>query len=308
MTDDLVNQLGYFGIPLLLILGGLGVPIPEEGPIILAAVLSKNGTLWWPLAFASCLVGVLIGDFIVYVIGYVQGERVLNFGPTRKLISRERQAQIKGYFERHGFKILLLGRFAVGFRTAAYLTAGMLRLPPLKLLLTDLVAALLSTSLIFGMGYLFAQQIEWLVQTAQYTIAYLLGGGIVLALSYRFFKSRSRLGKVVGPPVALEVQPLPHGIGLVAANEPIELERPDQPTAETTALEESGTAPSLEVIIRLPVLQEDEAVVSPVQANPAILLNQMATADPRPPEIAAHQTIAQPTGSVDLGTDAAASG
>ena len=50
----------------------------------------------------------------------------------------------------------MLGRFAVGFRTAAYLTAGILKLPPLKLFLTDLVAASLSTTAMFALGYVFA--------------------------------------------------------------------------------------------------------------------------------------------------------
>ena len=52
---------------------------------------------------------------------------------TRKFLTRPREAQIKGYFHRHGIKILILGRFAVGFRTAAYLTAGILRQPALPL-------------------------------------------------------------------------------------------------------------------------------------------------------------------------------
>ena len=73
---------------------------------------------------------------------------------TRRLLTRQRESQIKGYFHRHGFKILVSGRFVPGFRTAAYLTAGILKLPPVKLLLTDIVAASLSsTFLMFGLGY-----------------------------------------------------------------------------------------------------------------------------------------------------------
>ena len=43
LTEQLIGKLGYLGIALILILGGLGLPIPEEAPIILAAVLSRNG-------------------------------------------------------------------------------------------------------------------------------------------------------------------------------------------------------------------------------------------------------------------------
>ena len=167
MAEQIIAHLGYVGIALILILGGLGLPIPEEAPIILAAVLSRNAKMIAPLAFATCLVGVLVGDFVVYFLGYFYGEKVLSLPVTRRLLTRAREAQIKGYFHRHGFKILVLGRFAVGFRTAAYLTAGILKLPPLKLFLTDLVAAMLSTSLMFGLGYVFANQIQSGIKEAQ---------------------------------------------------------------------------------------------------------------------------------------------
>ena len=140
MTEHLIGQLGYLGIALILILGGLGLPIPEEAPIILAAMLSKNGSLQWPLALASCLIGVLLGDMVVYLLGFCYGEKVLSLPVTRRLLTRQREAQIKGYFHRHGFKILVSGRFVPGFRTAAYLTAGILKLPTLKLLVIDIVA------------------------------------------------------------------------------------------------------------------------------------------------------------------------
>ena len=139
MTEALIGKLGYVGIALILVLGGLGLPIPEEAPIILAAVLSRKGAMWAPWAFGSCLSGVLLGDFIVYFLGYVYGEKVLSLPLTRKFLTRARETQMQGYFHRHGFKILILGRFAVGFRTAAYLTAGILKLPALKLFLTDLL-------------------------------------------------------------------------------------------------------------------------------------------------------------------------
>ena len=132
LADDLILQFGYFGIFFVLVLGGLGLPVPEEAPIILAAILSRKGTMHWVPALASCFAGVLVGDFVVYFLGFFYGEKVLSFPLTRKFLTKDREAQIKGYFHRHGVKILILGRFAVGFRTAAYLTAGILRLPTLS--------------------------------------------------------------------------------------------------------------------------------------------------------------------------------
>ena len=45
LTEELIGQLGYFGIALILVLGGLGLPVPEEAPIILAAMLSRTGKM-----------------------------------------------------------------------------------------------------------------------------------------------------------------------------------------------------------------------------------------------------------------------
>ena len=78
MTEQLIRQLGYVGISLILVLGGLGLPIPEEAPIILAAVLTRNGQMRGPLALASCLAGVLLGDLVVYSLGFFYGEKVLS--------------------------------------------------------------------------------------------------------------------------------------------------------------------------------------------------------------------------------------
>lgn len=201
LADDLILHFGYFGIFFILVLGGLGLPVPEEAPIIIAAILARKGTMHWIPALGSCLAGVLVGDFVVYFLGYFYGEKVLSLRLTRKFITRAREAQIKGYFHRHGVKILILGRFAVGFRTAAYLTAGILRLPTLKLFLTDLCAASFSTFLMFGLGYAFATKVEEGFNEAKHYItpalALCLGGWLL----HRYVKARIRAGGAVGPPV-----------------------------------------------------------------------------------------------------------
>ncbi len=212
LTEQLIGQLGYLGIALILILGGLGLPIPEEAPIILAAVLTRNGQMRVPLALASCLAGVLLGDLVVYFLGFFYGEKVLSLPLTRRLLTRQREAQIKGYFHRHGFKILVSGRFVPGFRTAAYLTAGILKLPTLKLIMIDVVAASLTTFLMFGLGYCFAHQIQ-----KRHPGGPAVGhgdrrGGTGNWLLVRYDRARRRSGLPVGPPVLdSDDVPLPDG-------------------------------------------------------------------------------------------------
>lgn len=266
-TEDLVGQYGYLGIILLLVLGGLGLPVPEEAPVVLAAILTKNGRMNPILAFGACLVGVLLGDFLVYFLGYRYGERVLSFRLTRKFLTRAREEQLKGYFHRHGFKILIVGRFAVGFRTAAYLTAGILRLPAFNLLLIDLLAATLSTTLMFGLGYVFAHQIEAVWKGAQHWIVAIAAVVVTAVVLYRFVQGRRRAGRPVGPKILVEQNiPLPPDDLQVAkalstsgihpalaiepepsANAPIDQTpkaAPTQPTTKTPSIPATNSTPA----------------------------------------------------------------
>jgi membrane protein DedA with SNARE-associated domain len=246
LANDLISQFGYFGIFIILVLGGLGLPVPEEAPIIIAGILSRNGKMHWIPALASCFAGVLVGDFVVYFLGFFYGEKVLSLPLTRKFLTKARETQIKGYFDRHGVKILILGRFAVGFRTAAYLTAGILRLPTLKLLLTDLFAASISTFLMFGLSYAFASKVEEGFQEAKQYITPVIGLLLVIWLLQRFVKARMRAGQAIGPPVLVSVDiPLPPDDLRAEAEKSSESPKrknPDEPNAAGSELPDEASS------------------------------------------------------------------
>ncbi len=273
MADELIGKYGYVGIALILILGGLGLPIPEELPIVAAAVLTRNGKMSAIPALASCLGGVLLGDFVVYLLGYVYGEKVLSLPLTRRLLTRQREAQIKGYFHRHGFKILVSGRFVPGFRTAAYLTAGILKLPALKLLITDLVAATLSTLLMFGLGFFFANQIQKGIHEVQQWVTVLAAVGIASWFLYRYVRAQRRAGLPVGPPV-LEVDEVP-----------------------LPALQLHDAAAGHEPSALLPAAQEADAEAD---GSPAVEPPLLDTAPPEAAEAAVHLDLGPPSTSTTV--------
>jgi membrane protein DedA with SNARE-associated domain len=55
--QEFVNNFTYLGVFAVLLLGSLGVPIPEEMPIIAAAVMSHENIVRWWLALPVCLLG-----------------------------------------------------------------------------------------------------------------------------------------------------------------------------------------------------------------------------------------------------------
>src|SRR3989449_9963193 len=72
--QEFVDNSTYLGIFAVLLLGSLGVPIPEEMPIIAAGVLSHEGIVRWWLALPVCLLGVLSGDMVLYWVGRHWGD------------------------------------------------------------------------------------------------------------------------------------------------------------------------------------------------------------------------------------------
>jgi membrane protein DedA with SNARE-associated domain len=160
LVASLIEQLGYVGLLLILFLAGLGVPIPEELPIITGGVLSHQLVLRWWIALPVCFVGVLSGDIALYWVGHHWGERVLAWRPVRWVLSPAREEQLKAAYRNNGVKIVFTARHVMGLRAAAFLTAGIARVPFWKFLAVDAAAAFVSVPFGFFLAYLFADQVE----------------------------------------------------------------------------------------------------------------------------------------------------
>ena len=62
MLFDLIVHFTYPGVFLVLLATGLGLPIPEELPIAIAALMARWDLMHWWGALLSCLAGVLAGE------------------------------------------------------------------------------------------------------------------------------------------------------------------------------------------------------------------------------------------------------
>ena len=158
--QEFVNNFTYLGILAVLLLGSLGVPIPEEMPIIAAAVLSHEGIVRWWLALPLCLLGVLSGDMVLYWVGRHWGEQVLIWRLARLVLSPARAQWLKAAYRRHALKTVVTARYVMGLRAAAFLTAGIARVPFWKFVVADVGAALVGVPLAFGLAYFFTDQLK----------------------------------------------------------------------------------------------------------------------------------------------------
>jgi membrane protein DedA with SNARE-associated domain len=140
----------------LLLLGGIGAPIPEDIPLLLAGVAGRKEIVELHSIFLTSYLGVIVADQFVYFIGYFFGQRILSAGTRSTFfpaITEERICEIREGLRKRRLFYIFLGRHLFPVRTVTFLTAGALRIPYFEFLLSDAFAALVSVTLVLGVGY-----------------------------------------------------------------------------------------------------------------------------------------------------------
>ena len=164
--EEFLQSWGYLGIFLGIVMTGVPfVPLPEELPIVIGGALAGAGTVFWWLMLPVCLLSVVMGDTLLYMLGRVWGPRFLKIGWIRKhVLPPDRLKRIEKNFQRHGVKILLFARLTPGFRGPIFLAAGLTRLSMLRFFLADAIYAIPGVTLLFFLGYWFAGSMVHVVQ------------------------------------------------------------------------------------------------------------------------------------------------
>ena len=179
ILQEFVTRYTYAGILGALLLGGLGVPIPEEMPIAAAGILSHEGLARWWLALPMCLLGVLSGDVVLYWTGRRWGERILRWRMVQWVLTAPRAEALKEGYRQHALKTVVTARHVAGLRAAAFLTAGMARVPFWKFILADAGAAAVTVPLAFGLAYFFTHQINAILADVHRVERWLALAGLV---------------------------------------------------------------------------------------------------------------------------------
>jgi membrane protein DedA with SNARE-associated domain len=155
MSDisGLVEHLPYLSIFLLLILGGIGLPFPEDATLILSGFLIAHEIIKPLPAFLVVYPGLLLTDFFLYLVGKKYGRMVVEHKRFRRIISPDRLSKLEEKFKKGDVWVILIGRHFLGLRAQVFLVAGVMRMPAIKFLIADATTALLTISLMGGIGY-----------------------------------------------------------------------------------------------------------------------------------------------------------
>jgi len=134
--------------------GGLGLPLPEELPLLAAGAAAWRGDAPLFALAPVCLLGLLAGDSILFFLGRRAGTRLL------RLFKAERVARIERHFARHSRKTLVMARFAPGARALFFLAAGASRMTYARFLGQDTLGASLGTAVWLLVGLTFGADLD----------------------------------------------------------------------------------------------------------------------------------------------------
>jgi membrane protein DedA with SNARE-associated domain len=189
----IVGHFPYLGLFLLLILGGIGFPFPEDTTLILCGFLISHDVVKPVLTFIVVYSGILMSDFFLYFIGKKYGRAVIEHKRFRRFLTSERISILEDKFKKRGTIVILFGRHIVGLRAQIFLVAGIMRMSALKFLIADAVTAVFTIILMVGAGYMGGYSLQVVkrdVTKIEHLVVLLLIISLAIYLLFRYFKSR----------------------------------------------------------------------------------------------------------------------
>lgn len=163
ITEFMQNS-GYFGVFALMALENIFPPIPSELIMPFAGFVAARGDLSVVGVLIAGTAGSVAGALPWYYAGKVYGKERLE-----KLADRHARwltvthgdiEHAMDAFEKHGRKVVLLGRLIPAIRTLISVPAGLAKMPLAQFLLYSTVGSLLWTGILTGAGYLLESQYE----------------------------------------------------------------------------------------------------------------------------------------------------
>lgn len=155
-----IQHFTYAGLLVVLILCGMGLPIPEDVALLAGGFLVHRGVIQYPMTLAVALVGVVAGDNSLFFLGRRFGTGLVKYLGIGRPRSQRQIDWLKSFMQRHGHRAILYARFVAGLRALVYLTAGSFGVNPLRFFLYDLAGAVISVPIVVTLGYLFGNEIE----------------------------------------------------------------------------------------------------------------------------------------------------
>lgn len=160
MTGALLAHGSMLVIVAWLVVGGLGIPLPEDAALLAMGVLIDHDAVAPALGLAIALAAVLSGDALLFHIARRLGPVAYDRPVFQRLLPPARRARLEDAYRRHGGRLVFLARHVMGIRAATFALAGIHGMPLRRFVTWDALAAAISVPLVIALGYVGALHID----------------------------------------------------------------------------------------------------------------------------------------------------
>ena len=155
-----ITACGYPGIFVLLILGIVGLPIPDEWLLVFAGCLAFKSVLSLFPTLVVAGLGSASGLTVSYFLGALSGPWVRKYGRWLS-ITDEKIGRVRARFQTSGHWMLVFGPFIPGVRNLMGFVAGASGLELMVFARFAYVGAFLSSATFVTFGYFVGRHVDW---------------------------------------------------------------------------------------------------------------------------------------------------
>jgi len=192
-VPDILRDLGYAGLVLLMLAETVFPPIPSEAVLPLAGYLVGRGDLHIVPVLLTSTAGSVTGALLLYEASRLGGRPFVDRFLRVARLSPARLHQAELWFERRGALVVTAGRCVPGVRSLVSLPAGLLRMSRGRYLLFTLIGSALWNSVLVGAGWVLGSQWETVSGVIGPLSRPLLAGAVLATVAWLVWRAtRSR--------------------------------------------------------------------------------------------------------------------
>jgi len=153
---DLSAFLEHWRYPAIfaaVLLGNVGLPVPEETVLALGGFLAHRGELRLPTVIVVGVLAAIVGDNIGYWLGRRYGREALERYGRYIWVSADRLERVSAFMARYGGFAVFAARFVAGVRFLAGPVAGAMGMRPRTFIVANTLGALVYVPYAVGLGY-----------------------------------------------------------------------------------------------------------------------------------------------------------
>jgi membrane protein DedA with SNARE-associated domain len=176
-VTDVIRELGYVGVALLVALENLFPPIPSEIVLPFAGFVASDGDATLPGMILAATIGSLAGAWLLYgIAAWIGPDRlerfVVRYGRWLRLTNAD-IARAERWFDRRAVVAVLVGRCIPLIRSLVSIPAGFRRMPFATFTLYTAIGSLIWNTALIGAGYILRdnwEDVEPVLDIVQYVV------------------------------------------------------------------------------------------------------------------------------------------